>query len=80
MGGLNLRAAARHRLRERNKAHRATGRQEELAELADLHTSYVGLLERGHRNPTVYALYKLAGALDTTLASLVEEFQESLSR
>ena len=37
--------------------------QESLAERADLHPSYVGQLERGHREPSLKAVKKVADAL-----------------
>lgn len=40
--------------------------QEKLAELADLHRTYVGGLECGERNPSVLSLQKLLHALKVT--------------
>jgi XRE family transcriptional regulator, regulator of sulfur utilization len=37
--------------------------QEQLAHLADLHPTYVSLMERGQRNPGFEILVKLIGAL-----------------
>ena len=45
--------------------------QEDLAFRAGLHRTYVSLLERGQRNPSLVVMSKLAGALDTTMTSLV---------
>lgn len=45
--------------------------QEELADRADLHRTYVSGVERGVRNPTVTVLEKLARGLQTSLPDLV---------
>lgn len=45
--------------------------QEELAERAGLHRTYVSGVERGVRNPTVTVLEKLALGLGVTLPDLV---------
>ena len=46
--------------------------QEQLAERADLHPTYLGGIERGERNPSLKNLDKLAGALQIPLKSLVD--------
>jgi transcriptional regulator with XRE-family HTH domain len=46
--------------------------QEKLAELAGLHRTYVGGVERGERNPTLATLNNLARALDISIAELVD--------
>ena len=45
--------------------------QEELADRADLHRTYVSGVERGVRNPTVTVLEKLAQGLQTSPPDLV---------
>ena len=45
--------------------------QEELAEKAGLHFTYVGQIERGVRNPSLVNLYKLAKALSITAGELL---------
>ncbi|WP_371130819.1 helix-turn-helix domain-containing protein [Phenylobacterium sp.] len=45
--------------------------QEELADQASIHRTYVSGVERGVRNPTVTVLEKLAIALGATLPDLV---------
>src|SRR5262245_51571207 len=47
--------------------------QEALADRAGLHRTHVSLLERGKRNPTLEVIRKLAAALGTTMASLMQE-------
>lgn len=46
--------------------------QEELADQAGIHRTYVSGVERGIRNPTITVLEKLAVALQTKLPKLVE--------
>lgn len=60
--GLNL-----SRLREQSGIT-----QEELAFRASLHRTEIGLLERGGRIPKIDTAAKLAGALDVTLAELLD--------
>ena len=45
--------------------------QEELADRADVHRTYVSGVERGVRNPTVTVLEKLANGLGIGLAELL---------
>jgi transcriptional regulator with XRE-family HTH domain len=51
--GINVR-----RLREKKGLS-----QEQLAELADMHTNYVGFIERGERNITIKKIVQIAKAL-----------------
>jgi len=54
--------------------------QEDLAHAAGLHRTYVGLIERGLRRPTMEAGHALAQALDTPLSELVRESEKRLAR
>ena len=45
--------------------------QEELAFRAGLKRSYLSDIERGHRNPTVRALGRIAAALDVSCGDLL---------
>ena len=45
--------------------------QEELADRAGLHRTYVSGVERGVRNPTLTVIERLARALGVTVAALV---------
>lgn len=47
--------------------------QEELAFRADVHRTYVGMLERGEKNATVLSLYKICKALNITLSELLQK-------
>lgn len=47
--------------------------QEELAERAGLHRTYVCDLERGTRNPSIASIEKLAQALELSVSSLFEQ-------
>lgn len=46
--------------------------QEELADQAGIHRTYVSGVERGVRNPTVTVLEKLAVALGAKMSALVD--------
>jgi len=45
--------------------------QEKLAELASLHRTYVGSVERGERNISLDNIERLAGALDIEIKDLL---------
>ena len=45
--------------------------QEELAEKAGVHRTYVGMLERGEKNVTIYNIERIAKALKVDAASLI---------
>ena len=47
--------------------------QEELAQNAGLHRTYVGGIERGERNISLVNIKKLAAALGVTLDSLMKD-------
>lgn len=49
--------------------------QEELAHRAGLHRTYVSLLERGERNPSLNVIDHLAMALGTTMVALISEVE-----
>jgi transcriptional regulator with XRE-family HTH domain len=46
--------------------------QEKLGELAGIHRTYVGMIERGEKNITLLNMEKVAQALDITLKQLVD--------
>lgn len=67
MGKLNLLLAVR--VAARRRALNLS--QEELAAAAELHRTYVGSVERGEANVTLYTLEKLAAALNETPCQLI---------
>jgi len=70
----NLLAVGREIARRRTAKRMS---QERLAELAGLHRNYVGLVERGQRNPTLKTLFAIAEALDSTLTELFADVPRS---
>lgn len=52
--------------------------QETLAAEATCHPTYISLLERGLRNPSLDTIMKLAGALDCPAWKLVRETETRL--
>lgn len=42
--------------------------QEKLAELSGLHSTYIGQIERGEKNPTIESIYKISVGLDISLS------------
>lgn len=47
--------------------------QEEFADRAGVHRTFVGGIERGERNPTLTTVQRLADALQVTASDLVRE-------
>lgn len=50
--------------------------QEELADLAGVHRTYVGMLERGEKNVTVISAAKIAAALGVSVSDLFEGYED----
>jgi transcriptional regulator with XRE-family HTH domain len=46
--------------------------QEELADKAGMHFTYIGQIERGIRNPSLINLYKMAKALGLSMSELLK--------
>jgi len=49
--------------------------QEELAERADIHRTYVSQIERGLKSPTIVMLLRLSKALQTTPSKLMRQLE-----
>jgi transcriptional regulator with XRE-family HTH domain len=54
--------------------------QEALAEAAAVHHTYIGLLERGMRKPTIEVADRIARALGKKLSALVEEAERNFEK
>lgn len=54
--------------------------QEALAAEADLHRTFVSMIERGERRPSLEVVRKLAAGLDTSAADLVAELEREAPR
>jgi transcriptional regulator with XRE-family HTH domain len=65
-------AAARHELGAR-RGDRIS--QERLADLAGLHRTYIGHVERGEVNPSLVNILQIAAALEIDAADLVRDLQ-----
>ncbi len=49
--------------------------QEQLGALSGYHRTYISLLERGHKSPTLVTLFKLAETLDIKASFLIEQVE-----
>lgn len=52
--------------------------QEQLALAADIDRTFVSLIERGERQPTVRVLFKLAAALHVSAARLIQMTEDQV--
>jgi len=52
--------------------------QEELADRANIHRTYIGGIERGERNPTLTMIQRIAVALGVTPGTLLEDKEEDV--
>jgi transcriptional regulator with XRE-family HTH domain len=51
--------------------------QEQLAELADIDRTYISMIERGKRNPTLEVAERIAVALDMKLSELIKRAEKA---
>ena len=49
--------------------------QEKLAELANVHRTYIGMIERAEKNVTLLSMEKIAKALNITITKLLEKHE-----
>lgn len=64
-------------LRELREANHIS--QEKLAEYCELDRTYISLLERGLRQPTITTIFKLAKALNISASKLIQKVENILS-
>lgn len=76
MAGQDLATAFAQVLREARKQKGLT--QEELGDLAGLHDTYISLLERGQRQPSLETTFALADALGLKASTLVTRVEAKL--
>jgi transcriptional regulator with XRE-family HTH domain len=51
--------------------------QEALADKAGLHRTYISLLERGLRTPSILVVQQLATGLGTTMTALIRDLEQT---
>ena len=73
MAGKSLQQTFGDVIRRRRRAAKIS--QEELARRAELHRTYISLLERGLRNPSLTVLDQLASGLGTDMNPLIRELE-----
>lgn len=60
----------------RKRREELTISQEELADKAELHRTYIGDIERGERNVSLINIKKIANALDIPISTLLSDFDK----
>ena len=58
------------RVKELRKSKKIT--QEQFAKLCDLHKNYIGMIERGERNPSLINIQNIATAFEMSISDLVK--------
>ena len=59
-----------NRIKELRKAKKMT--QQQFADLSDLHKNYIGMIERGERNPSLINIQNIATAFEMTISDLMK--------
>jgi transcriptional regulator with XRE-family HTH domain len=54
--------------------------QESLANLAGLHRTYISMLERGIRNPSLTVILQIAEALNMRAATLIADIEANVTK
>lgn len=57
--------------------HEANISQEELANRAGIHRTYVSQIERGLKSPTLQVLIQIATALNTSASAIIRDVEEA---
>ncbi len=52
--------------------------QEALADAAQLHRTYISLLERGLRNPSLTVIHQIAAGLKVDMADIIRAFEDAM--
>ena len=60
--------------------HKVGLSQEELAYKCNLDRTYISLLERGKRNPTLNVLFSISSALNLTTSEFVKQIENIIQR
>jgi len=50
--------------------------QEKLADMVDVHRTYIGFIEQGKRNPVIGNIFKISKALNISLKELFSTFEK----
>ena len=77
-GTVALRAALAEQIRRARK--KCALSQEELAWRSALHRTYISMIERSQRSPTVDSLEKIAAALGISVSALLARAEKSRAR
>lgn len=58
------------RIKELRKTKKIT--QQQFADLSDLHKNYIGMIERGERNPSLVNIQNIATAFEMSISELMK--------